>query len=340
MIYKQINYSTTGYVGIDPRNVLVTYLNTNELRKSFEAMRSELEKIPGVIRTAGGSYIPPFGNFLPINLANPEGEKERFDGLIMGEGMVELLGIEVIDGTSFGPFGNGPISVILNESSAIKHNVKAGDNFLSFHVLGIVRDFHAHSLHSLIQPMVILQQNPASMALLAVKTSGQNDKAVIDKLRELYATIAPDEFFEATYLTDVVEGFYTRERNLARIVLVFSILAAILSVMGLFGISLIGISRKKKQIGIRKVNGASTPGLMLMLNFGFIKWVFAAMLISVPLAVYLLNEWIERFAYRTELSWWVFAAGCLSACLIAIITISWHSWKASTRNPVEALRYE
>jgi putative ABC transport system permease protein len=339
-VSKQIKYSMTGYTGINPENVLVIRLNTDELKKSFTAICDEVKKIPGVESTAGGTFIPPFGNYLPVNLATTEGEKVRFDGLIMGEGMIELLGIEVIEGSSFGPYKPGPPEILFNESSAKMHNVKAGDQFLVFKVRGIVRDFHAHSLHTLIQPMVILQQNPESMALIAIKTDGKNDGAVIKKLRELYAQISPDEIFETGYLTDDIENFYGQESNHARIISAFSALAAILAVMGLFGISLITISKRKKEIGIRKVNGASIGEVLLMLNSNFIKWVLVSIVIAVPASIYLLSKWLERFAYRTELSWWIFAAAGLSAIVIAILTVSWQSLRAATRNPVEALRYE
>ena len=167
----------SGYTGINPKNIMVAGLNTDELKKSF-VISNEVKRSRVLKNTAGGSFIPPFGNFLPINLATADGDKVRFDGLIMGEGMVELLGIEVIDGSSFGPFKPGTPEILINESSAKKYNVKAGEHILVFNVRGILRDFHAHSLHTLIQPMVILQQNPERMGLIAIKTSGMNDEAV------------------------------------------------------------------------------------------------------------------------------------------------------------------
>ena len=339
-VSKQIKYSMSGYAGINPENILVTQLNTNELRKNFTAICDEAEKIPGVESTAGGSYIPPFGNYLPVNLALPDGERVRFDGLIMGEGMVELLGIEVIEGSSFGPFKPGIPEILFNESSAKMHNVKAGENFLGFNVRGILKDFHAHSLHTLIQPMVILQQNPDRMGLIAIKTNGRNDEAVKKRLRELYTQISPDEIFETGYLTDEIANFYGRERNHARIIGAFSALATILSMMGLFGISLISISRRKREIGIRKVNGASIAEVLLMLNTDFVRWVLVSIVIAVPASIYLLSEWLKRFAYKTELSWWIFALAGLLAVLIALLTVSWQSLMAAERNPVETLRYE
>jgi putative ABC transport system permease protein len=337
---KQINYSMTGYQGINPENVLVAELNSDELKNSFETICNEMKRIPGVEATAGGTFIPPFGNYLPINLADASGEKIRFDGLIMGEGMTELLGIEIVDGSPFGPFKPQSREVLINESSAKKYHVKAGDNLLAFIIRGVVKDFNAHSLHRLIEPMVILQQNPARMGLVAIKTDGKNDKSVIKRLRELYTQISPDEVFEVSHLTDQIDNFYVGERNQVRIVGAFSLLAMVLSVMGLFGISIISITKRKKEIGIRKVNGAKIADVLLMLNTDFVRWVLGSIVISFPVSVWLLSLWLKRFAYKTDLNWWIFALAGISAIVIAIITVSWQSWRAATRNPVEALRYE
>jgi putative ABC transport system permease protein len=340
-VSKQIKYSMTSYKGINPKNIIVTDLNTKGLKSGFTAICDEMRKMPGVTKVAGGSYIPPFGNYLPINLANPEGERTRFDGLIMGEGMTELLDIEVIDGSSFGPYKPSPLEVLINESSARKYNLKAGDNYLNaFHIRGVVRDFHAHSLHTLIQPMAILQQNPSRMNLVAIKTDGKNDKAIIIRLRELFNQISPDEIFEVRYLTDEVSNFYTYEKNQAKLIGAFSFLATVLAVMGLFGIALISIARKTKEIGLRKVNGASVPEVLYLLNKGFVRWVLVALLIGIPVSYYLMAGWQNRFAYKTELSWWIFVVAGLSAIIVAVLTVSWQSWKAATKNPVEALRYE
>lgn len=339
-VSKQLDYSRSGYKGINPENVIVADLSSDELRNSFLTLCDEIRKIPGVINVAGGSFIPPFGNFLPINLADVSGERIRFDGLIMGEGMTELLGIEIIDGSPFGSYKEGPPEVLINESAAKVHNVKAGGNLLAFKVRGVVRDFHAHSLHTTIQPMVILPQNPARMGLLAIRTDGVNDEKIIKQFRDLYSQISPDEIFEVRYLTDQVENFYARERNQSRIIKAFSLLALVLSIMGLFGISLISIAKREKEIGIRKVNGASEAEILLMLNTAYIKWVLLAIAVSVPVSYRLISEWMERFAYRTEISWWIFVLAGLSALIISVLTVSWQSWRAATRNPVEALRYE
>ena len=341
-VSKQIRYSLTGYKGIDTENILISYLTSPELKKSFPAICDEIKKIPGVQQAAGSSFIPPMDAMLPINLAVAEGGKIRFDGLIMGEGMTDLLGIEIIDGSSFGMYQQTVApDVLINETCALEHKIKAGEKFLNvFTVRGIVKDFNAHSMHIQIQPLIILQQNPAKMALLAIKTDGNNDEAVKTRLRELYAEISPDEMLEIIYLKDQVANLYGNEQNQSKIIGAFSILATVLSIMGLFGIALLSIAKRTKEVGIRKVNGASISEVLYLLNKDFVKWVLASMLIAIPVSLYLMKEWLERFAYKTELNWWIFAIGAISAVIIALLTVSWQSWRAATRNPVEALRYE
>ena len=142
------------------------------------------------------------------------------------------------------------------------------------------------------------------------------------------------------YLSEQINDFYSNDRNQGKIIGAFSLLATALSVMGLFGIALISISKRTKEIGVRRVNGASISEILYMLNTGLIRWVFIAISISIPLSMYLISIWMKRFAYKTEISWWIFALAGVSAILIALLTVSWQSWRAATRNPVEALRYE
>ena len=117
-------------------------------------------------------------------------------------------------------------------------------------------------------------------------------------------------------------------------------LAAVLAIMGLFGIALISITKRTKEIGIRKVNGATIGEILYLLNIDFIRWALLAAVIAVPVSVYLLSEWLKRFAYNTGLSWWIFFLASFSALIIVLLTVSFQSWRAATRNPVEALRYE
>jgi putative ABC transport system permease protein len=337
---KQIKFALTNFESIDPSNIIICELNSNELSSQFRFLEDEIQKVPGVLQTAGSSFIPPFNYFLPITLADPDGEKIRFDGLIMGKGMIELLGLKLVEGNSFGEIDTSRVEVVFNESAAKKHKIESGKIFNAFYVRGIVKDFSAHSLHTSIQPMVILQQHPDKMRLLAIKTDGKNDKAIISTMHKLLQTVAPNNIISIYHLKDQIDRFYRREQNQARIIESFAILAVLLAIMGLFGMIMITTTRKTKEIGLRKVNGARTWEVIAMLNSEFVRWVAIAFVIATPIAYFAMDKWLQNFAYRTPLSWWVFALAGLLALSIALLTVSWQSWLAARRNPVEALRYE
>ncbi|MBI9056177.1 MAG: FtsX-like permease family protein [Labilibaculum sp.] len=339
-IKKQLDFAQTGSKNIDTQNIIVCELNSEELSQQFQMIDSEIRKIPGVTKVAGSSFIPPFKNFLPVNMACGD-DQVRFDGLIMGKGMIDLLGLKLIDGEGLGDFHDNRNEMVFNESAAKEHNLKVGSIFNgAFLVRGIVKDFNAHSFHEKIRPMVILQQDPKKLYLLAVKTTENSHVAVQKKLNQFFKKIAPDKIVKTYSLQDQINQFYHKEEQQVKIISAFSLLAIVLSIMGLLGMVLNAIFLKRKEIGIRKVNGAKTYEIVSMLNKDFLKWVVIAFTLACPIAWFVMNKWLENFAYKTELSWWIFALAGLFAMGIALLTVSFQSWRAATRNPVESLRYE
>jgi putative ABC transport system permease protein len=161
-----------------------------------------------------------------------------------------------------------------------------------------------------------------------------------DQLRNTWKTLLPDDPMELTFYNDQIQAMYVKEDKLAKSITFFSIIAIVLTCMGILGqIFLISLNRTK-EIGIRKVNGARISEVLIMLNKDFVKWVVIAFVIATPIAWFAMNKWLENLAYKTTLSWWIFALAGLLALGIALLTVSFQSWKAATRNPVEALRYE
>ena len=339
-IRKQLDFAQSGSKNIDTNNIIVCELNSDELCKQFPMIDSEVRKIPGVLKVAGSSFIPPFKDFLPVNM-RCEDESVRFDGLIMGKGMIDLLSLEMIEGEGFGDFYSGKNEMIFNESAAKKHNLKVGSIFNgAFLVKGIVKDFNAHSFHEKIRPMVILQQDHEKLFLLAIKTTKNSHEAVQQKLNQFFKKNAPDKIVKTYSLQDQINHFYKKEEQQVKVISAFSLLAVVLSIMGLLGMVLNAMLLKRKEIGIRKVNGAKTHQIVTMLNGDFIKWVTIAFIIACPIAYYAMIRWLENFAYKTELSWWIFALSGLIAIGIALLTVSFQSWRAATKNPVESLKYE
>jgi len=341
VLTKQINYSLNNFTAINPENVMICELNTPELSQKFDVINNQVKQMPGVISTAGSSFIPPFNWTLPVRLRNPENDEEIvFDGLIMGKGMTELLSIEIIEGEPFGEFNESKHEFIFNESAALMYKLKAGEMFNGFFIKGIVKDFTAHNMHKCINPMVIMQQRPNKMRLFAIKTSGETDEQLKAGISKLFKEISPDKIVSIYTLKDQITRFYVKEQNQAKLISAFSILAIILSVMGLLGMVMNTVSRKTKEIGIRKVNGAKVSEILTMLNKDYIKWVAIAFIIATPIAYYVMQKWLENFAYKTTLSWSIFALAGVVALGIALLTVSLQSWRVANKNPVEALRYE
>ncbi len=144
----------------------------------------------------------------------------------------------------------------------------------------------------------------------------------------------------AVFHEDQIKALYETEITEARVVTLGIVLAIFISVMGIFGISLFSIRQRVKEIGVRKISGAKTQNILSLINGNIARWVGVAFLIAIPLAWLSMHKWLENFAYKTNLSWWIFALAGLLALGIALLTVSWQSWRAATRNPVEALRYE
>jgi putative ABC transport system permease protein len=336
---KQIDFALTNFTAINPKNIIIGELNTPELSQKFRVIKNKIEQLPGVISIAGSSFIPPFNWTLPVRLDN-EGETVVFDGLIMGKGMTEMLDLEIIEGDHFGEFNEAEAGFIYNESAALKYNLKAGELFNGIKIRGIVKDFTAHSMHNPISPMVIIQQHPDKMGLFAVKTTGDNDAAIKDELSQLFQTISPDKSVNIYTLEEQINQFYNREQNQAKLISAFLLLAFVLSVMGLLGMVMNTVTGKTKEIGIRKVNGATVIEIVKMLNYDFLKWVVIAFVIAVPFSWYIMSGWLQNFAYKIEMQWWFFALAGVLVFLIALITVSCQTFYAARRNPVDVLRYE
>jgi putative ABC transport system permease protein len=209
-----------------------------------------------------------------------------------------------------------------------------------YDVVGVVNNFNVQSLHSEMTPVVLLYEPDREFNTLSVRLLPGNISQQINDLRKVWKTLLPDDPMEFAFYDTQFQAMYEKEEKLAKSITFFSIIALVLTCMGILGqIFLISLNRTK-EIGVRKVNGAKISEIMAMLNKDFVKWVVIAFIIATPIAWFAMYKWLESFAYKTELSWWIFALAGLLALGIALLTVSWQSWRAATRNPVEALRYE
>jgi putative ABC transport system permease protein len=165
-------------------------------------------------------------------------------------------------------------------------------------------------------------------------------KKALETLEATWQKVNPEFPLQYEYITDSYQKVYTTEQSQTKVLSLFALISVIISALGIFALAAFSMQRRTKEIGIRKVNGARVFQIMVMLNEDLIKWVFIAFVIACPIAWYAIHKWLQNFAYKTALSWWMFAAAGTLAVAVALLTVSWLSWRAASQNPVEALRYE
>jgi putative ABC transport system permease protein len=212
---------------------------------------------------------------------------------------------------------------------------RIGDNV----IVGVVKDFHFRSLHFPIEPLV-MSNNPEVIGTMNVRIAPGNTGETLNYIRDTYKKHREGREFSYTFFDDLLNEKYQAETRLKNITMSFALLAIVISVLGILGMAIFSIDRRTKEIGIRRVSGAKSSEILILLNKEFIIWVFVAFIIASPVAWYVMHNWLQNFVYKTEQSWWIFLLAGIIASGIALLTVNWQSWRAATKNPVEALRYE
>ena len=214
-----------------------------------------------------------------------------------------------------------------------------GKELFGARIVGVVNVFHYKKMYNPIGGITIINSNDVSHISLRMLPN-QNISQAIDQIKNEFKQVLPEYGFDFYFYDDWLNRQYKQEENRAASIRFLAILTIIISCLGLFGLAEFSMKKKIKEIGIRKVNGAKIREILAMLNTEFLQWVIIAFIIACPIAWYAMTKWLEDFAYKTAISWWVFALAGTIALVIALLTVSWQSWRAARRNPVEALRYE
>ena len=270
------------------------------------------------------------------------GVKKNVDWRMFGidNDFIDLFGLEIVKGRNIDKKITN-FTCLINEK-LLKHY--GWDSFEGkkimrgqVEVIGVVKDFHFDDLHREIGFLVLTGGGGGDV--LNIKISG-NIQENLKFIEKCYAEFDPSSDMDLAFYDDWIQNMYEQEEKQARAVKIFALFAIIISCLGLIGLIEQIATNKIKEIGIRKVNGAKVSEILSMLNKDFIKWVAIAFVVACPIAYFAMNKWLENFAYKTTLSWWIFALAGMLALGIALLTVSWQSWRAATRNPVEALRYE
>ena len=253
---------------------------------------------------------------------------------------LETFELELQHGRNFFPAESTEVSLI-NES--LLRDLGGWDSaenreVFGSMVVGAFKDFHFEDLYT---PMGNLQiRNEPNVAHLCIRFYPGNMAQALSSVEEVFKTHAPGFAFKYDFYDDWIQAMYAQEEKRAHSIRLLSVIAILLSCMGLFGMAQYAARRRVREIGIRKVNGATDVQVLWILNLDFLKWILPGIVLGIPLGWYFMHKWLAGFAYKTRLDWWIFGLAALVALVVAILTVSWQSWRAARRNPVEALRYE
>ena len=362
-VYKQLMYIQHKKLGFKKENVLLVKTSGIRERDKIPVLKDQLLKYPEIISASATSSIP--GERVPfLTVRIPDMDQEDNEGNDEGDGsfgmrvmaadhhVIETFGYNIVDGRGFSEdYGTDAGQAYLVNQAAVKeYNLEnpVGMRFEYLYALlepkagkivGVIEDFHYASLHSDVEPLMI-HINPITFRYLAVRTNSGDIRASLSNIEnEWRATFAglPFEYF---FLDAYYNNLYRSEQNLKTIITYFSLLAVIVACLGLFGLAAYITEQRTKEVGIRKVLGASVSTIVISLSGEFLILVALANLIAWIPAYYLLNNWLDGFAFRTSLSFWIFALTAAASIVISVITVGMQAGKAARINPTKALRYE
>ncbi|MFY0600191.1 MAG: ABC transporter permease [Cyclobacteriaceae bacterium] len=356
VISRQLNYIQSKDMGFDQHQLLVIDINSRNVRAKFQSMKNELEMIPGVEHVGVSSRVPgEWKNITRTSLrASSNNRLDSIESFFMGfdEGMQEAYGFELTQGNYFEANSNNNAEKILLNESAVRSlgldnpvgqtlevAVANKETRYKAKVIGVFKDFHFQSLHKDIAPLTIgAWNNPVRVIdYFTLKVSG-NVRNVIERAELVHGKFDMNSPMEYNLLDERLQDFYDQEKRASLLFKMGVILSIIVAALGLLGLSAFMAEQRRKEIGIRKVLGASLKMLIRLLTIDFLKPVIIALVVATPVAWFLMSGWLDGFAYRIRIDWWVFAGSGAVLLVIAILAVSWQTIRAAIQNPVDSLR--
>ncbi|HET6255135.1 MAG TPA: FtsX-like permease family protein [Puia sp.] len=349
IVYAQLQYMRHRDLGYNREEVLTVHA-TQFMGDGARIFQQQVEQLPGVLSGTMTGFLP--------NTLHPgtrgflrDASGQATATILMGDwridtGYVTTLGLTIVAGRNFLPgLATDSSGCLINETAArllgypnpVGHLIYAGD---PLHILGVVRDFNAGSMHEKIEPIVFWLSRDSTAISFRIHTADL--PGLIRQIRFRYEALAgaAAQPFSYTFLDEDFNNLYAADQRTGGLILALTIMALLIACLGLLGLVTYAAERRGKEIGIRKVLGAGNRQVMLLLSADFLRWILLAFVIACPLAWYCMKEWLQGFAYRTPVHWWIFLAAGLSCFGIAALTIGWQVLKAATANPVDRLRAE
>lgn len=342
-IKKQIEFSTQNNLGFNPENKLVIQVASLVKEDKFQTLKTELLKVPEIKNVSGAMWLPPSNSRMTFNYSDSiYTEPINMEALFVDQDFIETFDIKLVEGKSLSEFETNPDwKILVNESAAkmLGRDKIIGRTIWNGEVIGIVNDFRFHSVHEVIHPMILIAGEHMIREMVVSFNYQINDKdglGLKSVLEDFYTYIEK----EPELLSERFKNLYEKENRLGSLIGIFSFLAIFIASIGLLGITIFNTKKQTKNIAIRKVNGASPIIIWKLLISNYVKLIIIALFIAIPISYLILNTWLQGFAYRISIEWWLFAVAGILALFISIATISWYSFKAARQNPVNGLRYE
>ena len=350
LVQKQIHYGINS-LGFEKANIIgIKY--TPQLSEKKEALKKELQGQAYVNKISQTQYFPGrdlshWGMEIDFH---GEPQHVSFYTFDADADFFEMLNLEPAKGRLFSKdLITDKNKAVVNEAFLKTHNISdpIGVIFFNawgggeFEIIGVVKDFNFESVDRPIEPLIIKNSGNASFALVNIQGSEFNNiSSTISGLKEICNNLSPDFPVEMRFMDLAVENMYQSEVRFRRIFTLFAGCAIFISCLGILALSIFVCQNKTKEIGIRKTYGATIRNIFKMLNQEFVRWVAIAFLISTPVAWYIMNQWLERFSYKTDISWWIYVVAGSIALGIALLSVSWQTYRSARKNPVDVLRYE
>lgn len=355
IVLQQLDFIQKKSLGYD-REKLISFSASAEMTNGFDAFRADMMNESSVVNMTRSSRIPT-GRLLDNSGASaPSGDSmvpitADIKYLVTDYDFASTYGIKMQSGRYFSrDFGSDTANYVINEATvkvlgwkpeeAIGRTLVYGGDKGT--IIGVTKDFHFESLHQVISPMIFRYANPAttSFGRLSVKLSSGDVGNAIASLEKKWRQHFPETPFDYTFIDERYKNLYEAESRQASLFSYFSGIAILIACLGLFGLSAFSISQRVKEIGVRKVLGASVQNIVVLLSTDFLKLVAIAAAIAFPIAWYVMNNWLKNFAYRIDIAWWVFLVAGVLAAFVALATISYLAIRAALSNPVKSLRTE
>ncbi len=346
MINRQISYLDSKDLGYSEENLIVTRIPGRNITGSL--LVEEMQKQAGVVSAYTAQYHP--GDVFQSMDLEAGGKMYQFGFRMADEGIFETLEIELID--RFAPPTGKLRGWVINESfyrellhdfspedvaasSFSMGSVNPDDGRSRFEVAGVMKDFHFRSLHSQIGNFAFVMRNQDihPNRWLMIRFSQGQSEAVLQALQDMMDTHFPGKTIAPFLLEDKLNEQYENSHNLSRIIRLLTLLSLLIAISGIYGLSLYLTRRRTREIGLRKIHGASTGQIIAMLNLGFLKWIGIAFIMACPLTVWALNKWLDNFAYQATLPWWILALSGLLVTGIAMLAVTWQTTTAARMNP-------